>query len=57
MSTLKHPRIPNVTVDAPESDVARWVAQGWVSDKPLADEAEPTDEPVEPARPAGKRRK
>lgn len=32
MATVKHPRIPNVTVNVPDGDVSRWQASGWVAD-------------------------
>lgn len=51
---VKHPRIPNVEVDVPESDVARWASQGWVADEPT-EPTEATDD--KPARPARKPRK
>ena len=31
MPTVKHPRIPHVTVEVPDSDVKRWEASGWVN--------------------------
>lgn len=31
MATLNHPRIPNVSVEVPTSDVGRWQASGWVA--------------------------
>lgn len=43
MTALKHPRIPNVEVDVPEPDAARWASQGWVSDEPT-EATEATDD-------------
>ena len=39
MATVKHPRIPNVTVDVPGGDVSRWQASGWVADEPQSEPA------------------
>ena len=42
MSTVRHPAFPEVTRDV--DDVARWVAAGWVHDKPQEPvEGEPGD--------------
>lgn len=39
MPTVKHPRIPHVTVDVPEQDVASWEASGWVNTAPAPEPA------------------
>lgn len=33
---LHHPRVPDVTVDVPDSDVAAWTEQGWTKSESKA---------------------
>lgn len=57
MTTVKHPRIPNVTVDVPEGEVSPWVAQGWVAEEPELAEPAGLDEAATPEPSTPKRRR
>lgn len=56
MTTLKHPRIPDVSVDVPEGDVTAWADQGWVADASEVDAWGPgmTPEVTETHTPIGR---
>lgn len=34
MPTLKHPTLPDVTVDVTDEQVDSWTEQGWLPDTP-----------------------
>lgn len=34
MTTVHHPKFPEITHDVPTKDVPEWVAQGWLKPEP-----------------------
>lgn len=44
MTALKHPTIPDITVDVDTKQVSDWKAAGWLD--PRAKSPEPTKTPV-----------